>query len=88
MTSHNLKQQGDEGEWLPIETAPQDGTTLLLFKPDDNVTGSYIASGYWGEWSAMTYSTQCWIASFGGPLRGPTHWMPLPKPPHPHGSEG
>lgn len=64
--------------WEPIETAPKDGTEIILgFAHEANigpVALPRVRSGKWlqthGEWS-IAY------------LRGnpPTHWMPLPKPP-------
>lgn len=65
------------GEWQPIETAPKDGTELLLF------SAGQIDCGYW--------STSVWVASGGAWIiyesrsdtveLSPTHWMPLPEPP-------
>lgn len=61
-------------EWRPIETAPKDETTILVYRPgaDDN----YILKigtdnwGYWcNSWAHSARHTQ------------PTHWMPLPEPP-------
>lgn len=63
--------------WQPIETAPRDGTHILLL---DEVSG-WIGSGnvspvnrsYWGEWDQKGYG-----AMFP---HQPTHWRPLPAPP-------
>jgi hypothetical protein len=66
--------------WKPIETAPKD-EVVMLYKPDEPRSGGYVVSGYWGEWPALSTTTECWIACSGGPLRAPTHWMPLPEPP-------
>lgn len=77
-------------EWQPIENAPRDGTPVLLYKPDERMVGDYTLVGYWGEWPDQGW---CWIACDGKPLgyfsqviekpQGyPTHWMPLPAPPH------
>lgn len=67
-------------DWRPIETAPNNSDRLLLFFPgcpaEKVWTGYRINAGTDGE---------DWVASFGkaskeyGP---PTHWMPLPSPPH------
>jgi hypothetical protein len=69
--------------WQPIETAPKDGTNVLLL----------LASGRRtvGGWEAQKYYLKpvpYWRTEFGY-LAGvkwdrdnqPTHWMPLPDPP-------
>lgn len=59
-------------DWQPIETAPKDGSVILLCKD-----GSYIQSGSWNRGGAFHmphWSTQA-------NLFDPTHWMPLPSPP-------
>lgn len=70
--------------WQPIETAPKDGTKVMLWDGDE------ISAGFW--------STSLWV-TFGNPnIKGgwviyearsdtqeirATHWMPLPQPPTP-----
>jgi hypothetical protein len=60
-------------DWQPIETAPRDGTPILLWAHMDwrdeliPVTGWYARGS--GEWV-------CHADWFN-----PTHWMPLPVPP-------
>lgn len=59
-------------DWQPIETAPRDGTRVLLFR------GEWMESmgiGYWSnDWMEFTMvGGEC--------FPGPTHWMPLPPPP-------
>ncbi len=71
-------------EWLPIETAPKDGTEVDLwtvFKDGDGerVTNAKWVDGPWPGWRAQEWD-------HGGmgwdPIWGEaTHWMPLPKPP-------
>lgn len=58
-------------EWPPIETAPKDGTPILLYR-----RGQY--TGYYGG------ADSGW--RFNDPLKTgmwplPTHWRPLPPPP-------
>lgn len=59
-------------EWQPIETAPRDGTRILLFREGWHVN---CAVGYWRiDWHEF--------APVGGEcFPQPTHWMPLPPPP-------
>ena len=57
--------------WQPIETAPRDGTQVILCDQDgDILTGNYVAP-YW------------WIDQFMPPMMygDPLYWMPLPEPP-------
>lgn len=55
-------------EWQPIETAPKDGSRLLLATP----TGK-LADGMW--------STQYKVWSWPYVITEPTHWMPAPPIP-------
>ncbi len=65
--------------WRPIETAPRDGSKMLLFFPgpypdeleDGVVTGRFLAPGWW--------LSAIWASSMAH--KRPTHWMPLPEPP-------
>lgn len=66
------------GEWQSIETAPRDGTRILL------VHGSYIWLDTWwkgdgtnSDWSSIV----AWKQATGKTPDAPTHWMPLPTPP-------
>jgi hypothetical protein len=63
-------------EWQPIETAPMDGTEVILWWPhwsDTPVTGS------WMEKSDQWFSEVCLGYSDDDPP--PTHWRPLPPGP-------
>lgn len=68
--------------WQPIETAPKDGTSvLLLFK------GCAIEA-LWecvdsGDWESGLQPSYYWSSKFDWFDDGtePTHWMPLPNPP-------
>ena len=61
-----------EMTWRPIETAPKDGTDILLgFEPA--IGWQRIGKAWGGQWvSAWNHH----------PIHDqPTHWMPLPEPP-------
>ena len=60
-------------EWQPIETAPKDGTWVLVCQGQNNIIRSAKWSIDYDHWEvssgAMSY------------IAGVTHWMPLPEPP-------
>lgn len=64
-------------EWKTIDSAPKDGTYILLFQPDA-LEPDMTVCAWFDDW---------WMACDGKnpelPLRGkqPTHWCPLPNPP-------
>lgn len=63
------------GEWQPIETAPRDGTELLVsgFEFDEPREGRWVC--------CAEYVNREWVEKSGLSLYPPTHWMPLPPPP-------
>lgn len=81
-------------EWLPIESAPEDGTEIILWWPrhalddednstDEIVGGACAISSWVGGWYEPEY-----ISGHGLHMDDdwcyaaePTHWMPLPKAP-------
>ncbi len=78
-------------QWQPIETAPKDGTAILL------TNGKDVAEGHWyfeeggttehrdldGRYIGQTDSDgyDGWMDWDGGMQPDPTHWMPLPSAP-------
>jgi hypothetical protein len=71
--------------WQPIETAPKDGTRVLVFWADGRKCPVDV-SWYWDhhdiEYGKVVRTYQRWMSNryaANGPP--PTHWMPLPKPP-------
>ena len=82
---HPSPTEGMVGKWMPIETAPKDGTTVLVSPPTWQVracsTAHYNADRYakkprpfWERDDALRLIS----ISRDTP---PTHWMPLPHPP-------
>lgn len=78
-------------DWQPIETAPKDGTPVLLYgewageiwgvfdEPSMEV-GLYAGSGDYARQGFL------WAATGGDAYATwckPSHWMPLPAPPKP-----
>ena len=72
--------------WQPIETAPKDGTRVLLFGPDQWVgwfiseedderdEDGEVVTGWTDESTSYEHR---WTSN------APTHWMLLPAPPEP-----
>jgi hypothetical protein len=76
-----LTQEQESRGWRPIETAPKDGSAVLVYFPDIGVCEVL--------WSTQVFEDGFWSVSDNKfedrPLRGwstePTHWMPVPDPP-------
>lgn len=69
MTPH----KSDMGGWQPIESAPKDGTEILLYCPTSEVFVGIYCAGWGRGWAPRFYDDT--------PDFIPTHWMPLPDPP-------
>lgn len=75
-------------KWQLIETAPKDGTRILLYAPDGLLVDDE-AKMHIGLWEAPDYNRgNDWVLgpngdehSFGNALYDVTYWMPLPEPP-------
>ena len=84
--------------WLPIESAPKDGTHVLLYARDcgyihdecDVQIGFWLGMMYgslsvngeeWTGWLSVSTYDNGHGDSENGRL-SPTHWQPLPEPPH------
>lgn len=73
-----------ETDWKPIETAPKDGTYVLLGNEGGTWVGEYAEvyqSGYRpaNPWSPVMLN----VRHMKGDSLVPTHWMPLPSAPSP-----
>lgn len=66
-------------EWLPIETAPKDGTQILAFARA-KLSGDFFGVTQWADAEPAFNSVAGWFWEYA--IR-PTHWMPLPDPPTP-----
>jgi hypothetical protein len=69
--------------WQPIETAPKDGTRVMLYRPGQDPV--------FGRWNSDRFASKpkpFWdhdLIRLHGMLDArknpPTHWQPLPDPP-------
>jgi hypothetical protein len=74
--------------WMPIETAPKDGTRIMLADATDVETGQWVEAiafpntrtEFPAGWEDDRYdAAHVFEPGFLG--KQPTHWMPLPPPP-------
>lgn len=63
--------------WRPIETAPRDGTRIIVYRP--KFDGDYIPQVGWDFWMTKGLLEPTWGKSRKDVP--PTHWMPFPEPP-------
>ena len=92
-TPDEIRLRPAPSPWQPIETAPKDGTPVLLWanREEWEHTGFCRVTGYWDGYGWAVYG-----ASGTEPVAGqgrstgdvhradqcsPTHWMPLPDGP-------
>jgi hypothetical protein len=79
-------------DWQPIETAPKDGTWVLLsggkiYYGWDGDSQPGVVSGQFSHWfngserSGGAWQFAWYDGGYYGEYESPTHWMPLPKPP-------
>jgi len=74
-------------EWQPIESAPKDGTEILLYRPSD-CDWARVVVGLWEDDRYAVKPKPYWRHGkqhFTGIREArvyqPTHWMPLPGAP-------
>ena len=74
-------------KWLPIETAPKDGTCVLVSggrAREDKGCGYDKWESRVGSVDMCCFSYRTWYGDEtrdGIMIHEPTHWMPLPEPP-------
>ena len=65
------RDEAREPKWQPIETAPKDGTKIIVFE------SGQIMQVAWGGVFGDTWQGFSFFVEY------PTHWQPLPTPPEP-----
>lgn len=69
-------------EWKPIKTAPKDGTKILVCCFDhgwEMEVSHWVTDEPYVDEDDQEKTYKGWLPMIG--ISGPTHWMPLPKPP-------
>lgn len=70
-------------EWQPIETAPKDGTEIIIFGADTGMgpndephtSRGVVTMAFWFKpWGGWETFNGAWVL-------GATYWLPLPPPP-------
>jgi len=64
-------QAARERQWMPIESAPRDGSEFVVYCPPAHGIGHMASLCKWHEDAGFCVDE----------LREPTHWMPLPNTP-------
>lgn len=70
--------------WQPIETAPKDGTSVLIAvgaTGEDKCVGEASVDTDSGRWWWANSHGEYWAEEIDIRWGWPTHWMPLPEPP-------
>ena len=74
-----VAKEREECAWQPIETAPKDGTNVLLINRKGNQAAGLWMNSLLGVGWYLRGGNQ--PDTFFNDHHGPTHWMPLPPPP-------
>jgi hypothetical protein len=90
-TLRNTAEALVAGAWRPIESAPRDGTEVLVWCRDEALIPlvmAYSSREYFEkEYGDPDYMEAGWYTSYSYPegfaevTHNPTHWQPLPTPP-------
>ena len=83
------QSEASEGRdaWQPIETAPKDGTEIIVSHPVAGVCAAFCpGAGFaWhcmdGQNTVIGSKSKTSIPSMTSFIKPPTHWMPLPAAP-------
>ena len=68
-------------DWKPIETAPKDGTRIILLVNNYAIEAHYDNEGYYeSKWEVVSLPVHG-CGCCGDENEEPTHWMPLPAAP-------
>lgn len=68
-------------EWKPIDTAPKDGTLILVYTASGIVECKYEKFPYCEDWAHYWHVNVVESYESIYLVDKPTHWMQLPPPP-------
>jgi len=68
-------------EWMPIETAPKDGTEFLAYDSVAKKCDVAVWGEIWQDFDAVQSDGEYSPAEDEFQGERITHWMPLPEPP-------
>lgn len=81
-TVYNLYKKVQHMKWQPIETAPKDGTVVLIYHCDKfHSCFNKILMAHYSKESTFKDMWELYRSSGTEKYHEPTHWMPLPEPP-------
>lgn len=69
--------QSRADQWQPIETAPRDGSVIILYGKSKHAGLDVVGTGHWYKLERRFV----WDNYLGDEPRPPTEWQPLPAPP-------
>lgn len=82
MLTLSNEQYKEKMGWQPIETAPKDGTAILVCFADHYDTNGFLPVAVrWRSYHPNAKGKECFRDSSGVKVTVITHWMPLPNPP-------
>lgn len=67
--------------WQPIETAPRDGTRILVYGKLGFESEPGIGTVRWDSFHKEWNCDPCEASEYEPEACAVTHWMPLPEPP-------
>ena len=75
-----VKRLREAAAWRPIETAPRDGTRVLVYPAWYDAKSNDYRAGE-AYWQRMMRKPGRWATGASSLPYEPTHWLPLPQPP-------
>lgn len=70
------------GGWLPIDSAPLDGSPMLVcYAPQYDTNGFLPVAVRWRNYHPNAQGKEAFRQSNGNKVEVMTHWQPLPPPP-------